>query len=164
MNKKIRQFCLPEITGKYIVRLLFVAGLAYVIFGFILLPFRIRGHSMEPTYKNGSFNFCLRPVYTFKEPGQHDVVCIKLAGESVVLLKRIIALPGDTVEFKNGELFVNEKKIVEEYITKTSNWNLSKRLVKKGNVYVVGDNRAVPIDAHKFGQTPVKRIIGNPLW
>lgn len=164
MSSILKQFCLPEITWKYVVRLMFVAVLAYVLFDFILLPFRIQGHSMDPTYKNGEFNFCFRPRYTFSMPGRYDVVCVKLAGETIVLLKRIVALEGEVVEIRNGKFFVNKKKIDEAYVHHPSNWNLPPRVVKKNNVYVVGDNRNVPINVHKFGQTPVKRVIGTPLW
>ncbi len=164
MSSKLKQFCLPEITGKYIVRLMFVGVLAYVLFDFVLLPFRIQGHSMDPTYKNGEFNFCFRQRYTFSKPGRYEVVCVKLAGETIVLLKRIVALEGEVVEIRKGKFFVNEKKIEEAYVRYPSDWNLSPRIVKKNNVYVVGDNRNVPINVHKFGQTSVKRIIGIPLW
>lgn len=164
MKEKIRAFCLPDVTGKYLIRLLFVAVTAYVIFDFILLPFRIKGHSMEPTYKNGEFNFCLKPRYAFSEPRRYDVVCVKLAGEKVVLLKRIIALEGETVEIKKGEFYIDGRKIEEAYVKYPSDWNLGPRKVKKKHVYVVGDNRSVAMARHMFGQTPVERIIGTPLW
>jgi signal peptidase I len=119
---------------------------------------------MEPTYMNGGFNFCFKLRYMFSEPGRHDVVAIRLAGEKVILLKRVIALEGDVVEFRNGALLVNEKKVDEPYVHYPSDWNLSSRKVDRNHVYVVGDNRGVHIDVHQFGQTSIKRIIGMPLW
>ena len=76
----------------------------------------------------------------------------------------MVALEGDLVEFQNGPLFINEKKIDERYVRYPSDWNLSPRKVDKGHVYVVGDNRNVSIDVHQFGQTSIDRIIGVPLW
>ncbi len=119
---------------------------------------------MEPTYKNGDFNFCFRQRYLFSKPERYDVVGIRLAGEKVILLKRVVALEGEIIEIRNGEFFVDEKKIDEVYVRKPSDWNLSPRRVEKNNVYVVGDNRRVPIGVHRFGQTSVNRIIGTPLW
>jgi signal peptidase I len=119
---------------------------------------------MEPTYMNGGFNLCFRLRYAFSEPERHDIVAIRLAGERVILLKRVIALGGDVVEFRNGTLFVNDEEADETYVRYPSNWNLPPREVDKDHVYVVGDNRSVPIDVHVFGQTPVERIIGGPLW
>jgi signal peptidase I len=92
------------------------------------------------------------------------VVVIRLAGKKVMLLKRVVALEGDVVEFCEGKLFVNEKKLDETYVHYRSDWNLPPREVDKNHVYVVGDNRNVPIDMHRFGQTSIDRIIGAPLW
>ena len=113
---------------------------------------------------NGGFNFCFRLRYILSKPEIHDVVTIRLAGEKVILLKRVVAVEGDIVEFRNGALFVNEKKIDETYVRYPSGWNLSPRKVDKSHVYVVGDNRSVPIDVHQFGQTSIDRINGVPLW
>lgn len=119
---------------------------------------------MEPTYMNGDFNFCFRLRYIISKPDRYDVVAIRLAGKKVILLKRVVALEGEVVEIRNGTFFVNEKKIDETYISQPSDWNLSPRKVDKHHVYVVGDNRSVPIDVHQFGQTSIDRIIGVPLW
>jgi signal peptidase I len=164
LKSNLKQFFFPAITRRYLFRILLVALLAFTFFRFICVPFRIRGHSMEPTYKNGGFNFCFRLRYVFSEPERQDVVAIRLAGERVILLKRVVALEGDVVEFRNGTLYLNKKETDETYVRSPSNWNLPPREVDKGHVYVIGDNRSVPIDVHQFGQTPVRRIIGGPLW
>ena len=164
MKSNLKHFFFPSITRQYLFRILFVAVFALIFFSFICLPFRIKGHSMEPTYMNGDFNFCFKLRYVFSKPERHDVVAIRLAGEKVILLKRVVALEGDVVEIQKGALFVNEKKIDETYVHYPSDWNLSPRKVDKRNVYVVGDNRSVPIEVHHFGQTSIDRIIGVPLW
>ena len=115
MNKTIKRFILPKITKQYLFRLLLVAVLAYIFFSFLCLPFRIKGHSMNPTYQNGN-------------------------------------------------LFVNQTKVDEPYVRRPSDWNLALRRVDPGHVYVIGDNRSVPMHVHQFGQTPLNRIIGAPLW
>ncbi len=91
-------------------------------------------------------------------------MAIRLSGESVMLLKRVVALEGDVVEFRNGDLFVNKERVEEVYIRYPSDWNLPPRTVNEGHFYVVGDNRSVSIDIHRFGQTPADRVIGAPLW
>jgi len=119
---------------------------------------------MEPTYHNGSVNFCWRLRYVLSAPKRHDVVAIRFAGKKVVLLKRIVALAGEQVEFREGKLIVNQKRIDEPYVRYPCDWNLPPRHVEEGHVYVIGDNRSVPIEVHHFGQTSIKRIIGSPLW
>jgi len=81
-----------------------------------------------------------------------------------MLLKRVVALEGEQVEFIEGRLFVNGKEVAESYVRYPCHWNLPPRLVEKGSVYVVGDNRDMPIEHHYFGQTSAKRIEGTPLW
>jgi len=119
---------------------------------------------MAPTYMDGGFNFCFKLRYIFSRPERGDIVAIRLAGERVMLLKRVVAVEGDVVEFRNGDLFVNEDQIDEVYTRYPSDWNLAPRTVNKGHVYVVGDNRSVSIVIHRFGQTPVDRVVGVPLW
>lgn len=113
---------------------------------------------------DGEFNICFKLRYIFSGPKKKDIVAIRLAGNRVMLLKRVVALEDDTLEFKNGILYVNGQKVIENYLVYPSNWNLAPRKVDKGKVYVIGDNRNVPIHVHEFGQTSEKRIIGGPLW
>lgn len=163
VKKGVKHFILPPVTKKYLIRITCVVIVAIVIFKFIAIPMRIQGDSMAPTYSNGGVNFCWRPAYLFYKPKVGDVVMIRFAGTSVMLLKRIVALEGDQVAFINGKLQVNGKIVNEVYATDCT-WNLSPRTVGKGKVYVIGDNRSMDIDSHKFGQVSKKRIVGVPLW
>jgi signal peptidase I len=164
LKANLKHFFLPEITKPYIFRVLFITLFLFLFFKFVCLPFRIDGLSMEPTYRDGRVNFCFKLHYMFSDLKHQDIVLIRLAGEKVFLLKRVVALEGDTVEFQKGSLIVNGEKVIEDYVQFKSNWNLTLRTVKKGHVYVVGDNRSVPIKTHQFGQTSIKRITGVPLW
>jgi signal peptidase I len=146
------------------LRLSVLALLAYVLFGHICIPFWIRGDSMEPTYRNGALSFCWTLRYAFSSPGRHDVVLVRLAGRRVMLLKRVVAVAGEQVEFRKGSLLVDDRLIDEPYVAYPCDWNLPPRRVKPGRVYVVGDNRSRPIETHNLGQTPVGRIVGAPLW
>ncbi len=119
---------------------------------------------MRPTYTSGSMNLCFTPRYLFDAPARGDVVTIRMAGNRVMLLKRIVALEDDLVEFENGRLIVNGEKISEPYAAGPCDWGLPPRRVKSAHVYVVGDNRRVPMERHHFGQTPTSRIVGVPLW
>jgi len=163
-NKKIRQFFFPSLTPKFLIRASLVVLLAYLFFGYLCIPFRIKGYSMEPTYRNGGFNFCWRVRYLFSAPKKHEVVAVRFAGNKVMLLKRIVALENEQVEFREGKLFVEGKEIDEPYVRFPCSWNLSPRQVEKNCAYVIGDNRNMPIEDHHFGQTSIKRIIGVPLW
>lgn len=119
---------------------------------------------MEPTYQDGQFNFCWRLRYAFSQPKRGDVVVVRLAGRKIMLLKRVVALEGEEVEFCDGQLFVNGRQVEEPHVRYPCGWNLQPRRVEPGHVYLIGDNRSMPIEQHQFGQTPLNRIVGSPLW
>ena len=74
-----------------------------VVFGVVLLPVRLSGISMEPTYNDGEMNFANRLAYAAgRRPARGDVVAIRMAGMSVLYVKRIIGLPGERVEITMG--------------------------------------------------------------
>ena len=163
-NSRVRQFFFPSLTPKFLVRVGAIGLGAYLFFGHLCIPFRIQGISMEPTYGDGGFNFCWRLPILFSKPERFDVVAVRLAGMRVMLLKRVVALEGESIEFRDGKLLVDGKEREEPYVRFPSQWNLPPRQVEEGNVYVVGDNRNMPMETHHFGQTSIRRIIGVPLW
>ena len=164
LNQHIRNFLFPSVNRRFLFRAVLVAALAFILFKFILIPFRVSGRSMAPTYADGSINFCNTLSYAFSPPERFDIVAVRMAGRSVMLLKRVVGLAGETVAFKNGRLYINGEQTQETYVAGTYEWTLAPRRVKPEHVYVVGDNRRVPMAQHHFGQTPVNRIIGAPLW
>ena len=156
-------FFMPEMTRGFFIRLGVVAVLAVAVFRFLLIPCVISGASMEPTYKRVGFTFCWRGKYWFSKPQVGDVVIIRSSGK-IYYLKRIVAMPGDVVAFRRGLLYVNGKQAREPYVHFGSDWNLRPRKVKEGHYYVVGDNRSMPLEQHRFGQVAAKRVKGVPLW
>ena len=164
LRSAIRQFFFPSLTPKFLIRVLLVALSAYLFFGQVLTPLRIKGRSMEPTYHDGTINFLWKWRFAFSKPKRYDVVALRFAGNRVMLLKRVIAMEAETVEFRDGKLYVDGKEMEEPYVRFPCNWNLPPRLVEKDCVYVVGDNREMPIEDHHFGQASMRRILGVPLW
>jgi len=163
MPSFLRQFVFPTINRRFLVRLSAVCLISYLVFGFLLLPLRIQGRSMEPTYHDGSFAFCWRPMYFFSPPKRFDVVAVRFAGRHVMLLKRIVALPGETLEYQQGKLYINGQLVKEPHVRLTSQWNLSARTVKPGNVYIIGDNRSLSMQRHTIGQVRMERIVGGVI-
>jgi len=162
--QKVRQFFFPPLNKGFFVRIFVIAIGAYLFFSYVCLPLQIRGSSMEPTYGSRGINFCWQLRYLFSKPKRHDVVVVRFAGNKVMLLKRVVALEGERVEFRNGKLFVNGNPLEERYVRHPCHWNLSPRTVDDQCVYVIGDNRSMPIENHYFGQASMERIMGGPLW
>jgi signal peptidase I len=114
----------------------------YFIFKFIVLPVRIEGNSMYPTYHDWGINFVNRLSYRHTLPQRGDVVGIRMAGPSVMLMKRIVGLPGETVAFDNGHLIVNGAEIPEPYMKNHSYAPyMSPVTLGPNEYYVIGDNR-----------------------
>ena len=164
LNQKIRQFFFPPLTTKFLIRVSLVALSAYLFFTYVCIPLRVEGRSMEPTYPHGSFNFCCRFWYLLAKPKRHDVVAVRFAGNRVMLFKRVVAVEGEEVEFRDGKLFVDGKQMDEPYVRYSCDWNLPPRRVEKDHVYVVGDNRSMALENHVFGQAVIDRIVGAAVW
>ena len=163
-SSRWRRFLLPAFNRPFLIRLLVTAVIAWLFFGYICIPALINGDSMYPTYKNRAFLFCWRPRYWFASRIAATWSCYNRACK-VMLLKRIIALPGDTVAFQQGIFLLNgEEPNVPWARTSACDWELAPRTVQPGHVYVVGDNRAMPIDQHEFGEIAISRIAGAPVW
>lgn len=159
----INEFFLPRLTRGFFLRAGSVALGAFLLFGFVLRPCIIDGQSMLPNWPEKGFTFCFMWRYLLEPPRRGDVVIVRYS-KRIFYLKRVVGVPGDTVAFFRGRLFVNGRPAKEPYLKYISNWNLPPRKVEPGHIYVVGDNRSQHISDHKFGQVRLSRIIGAPLF
>jgi signal peptidase I len=124
-----------------------------VVFKFILLPVRVTGDSMFPTYRNGQIKFVNRIAYSRNDPQRGDVVAVlydELVGKEVLLLKRVIGLPGETFQVQNGEVLINGQKLAEPYANGKIPSNVKNRLgytdpipLGPKEYMVLGDNRNI---------------------
>ena len=146
------------------IRIAVVAAVTVLVCLFILRPMVISGGSMMPTYSSRGFTFAFLPYFKLYEPQRHQIVVLRHAGFNTFLLKRILAFPGETVEIRNGVLYVNGRALDEPYVKYDCNWNLSRREVPKGKIFVLGDNRSMPIQNHMGGMIDRDRLAGVPIW
>lgn len=130
---------------------------------YLVWPIRVQGPSMMPTYPENGINFLNRLAYRFHEPRRGDIVAIRLAGPSVMFMKRIVGLPGETVQFIGGRLFINGQLLDEPYVKFPCRWELEPRKLSPTEYFVVGDNRSMRIEDHTFGAAERVRILGKVL-
>jgi signal peptidase I len=148
-----------------LVRLVVLTVTSFVVSRWILLPVRIQGISMEPNYHDGRINFVNRLAYCFHPPRRGDVVFIRLAGPHVMLLKRIVGLPGERVAFRNGRVLVNGEFIAEPYVKKPrAPWGENEVTLEPQKYFYVGDNREMPEQLHTHGKVDEERIMGKVLF
>jgi signal peptidase I len=146
------------------VRILVLAGVAFVVFKWLLIPIRTDGPSMQPTYESNSFNIVNRMSYAFTTPGRGDVVAIRLAGPSLVIVKRVVGLPGERVAFVGGVVQINGVPLDEPYVRSRRPWDRAEVTLGAHEYFVVGDNRGMSQGNHKFGAVDEQRILGRVLF
>lgn len=146
------------------IRVAVLVSAAVVVFGVILLPVRLSGISMEPTYTDGALNFANRLAFAWRQPARGDVVAIRMAGPSVVYVKRIVGLPGERVEITMGTVVIDGVPLAEPTVVHKAPWNVPALTLGGDEYFVIGDNRAMTAENHDFGRAARERIVGKLLF
>ncbi len=147
-----------------LLRVIVLAVVCVVLFRYLIPPVYVQGISMEPTYRDRTLHFSNSLKYTRQEPRRGDVVVIQMAGRRVMFLKRILGLPGDTIEFRRGALIVNGETVDEPYIEYGGFWTMGPVLLGEAEYFVAGDNRSMDRDSHMHGIVDRSRIAGGVIF
>jgi signal peptidase I len=128
-------------------------------------PFAIPSASMEPTLRRGDQILVDKLAYRRTAPRRGDLALFTAGGTRTVLLKRIVALPGDRVAIEDGVLAVNGRLRRERYVdySRVDSVYFGPVVVPEGRVFVLGDNRGDSRDSRDFGAVPEQRLIGRVL-
>lgn len=137
---------------------------------FIAQPFIVRGNSMEPNFSDGDYLIINEIGYRFQKPKRGDVIVFRYPGDlSQYYIKRIIGLPGEKIEIKNGKVKIYNAKnpfgveLKEPYLTVAlTPGNVEVSLSEK-EYFVLGDNRFASSDSRVWGALPEEDIIGK-VW
>ena len=145
--------------------------IAFVIMTFIK-PTIVKESSMQPTLYENNYIFLSKQAYRFSEPKSGDIVVFHtnlttLDGQEKLLIKRIIALPGEVITIEDGNVYVNDVMLDEPYIFggETSGY-IENFEIPEGKVFVMGDHREVSIDSRseRVGCVPIDKIIGKAVF
>ena len=124
---------------------------------FVISPIKVNGVSMADTLHDGDIMILNIIGYRFQDIKRFDIVVVNEGSE--LIIKRVIGLPGEEVEYKDNQLYINGKKMKENYgsdITKDF-----KTKVDKNSYFVLGDNRTNSMDSRVFGAFQKKDILGK---
>jgi signal peptidase I len=162
MNENKNNF-LYEVLKFSIITLLIVLPFRM----YIAKPFIVNGASMSPTFETGDYLIVDEITYKINEPERGEVVVFKYPLDpSRFFIKRIVGLPNETIEIKNGAVFIKNKnnpdgfQLEEEYILNKSYKNTVYSL-SDGQYFVMGDNRSNSSDSRTWGSLDKNFIIGR---
>lgn len=156
-----------------ILQLLILLVLAVLIFFGVHTTIESRvveGSSMQSTLFQGERLVVVKAAYWFGEPQRGDVVIFKYPDQGEpqkTLVKRVIGLPGEQIEIKDGMVYINGSPLEEPYVKDLVNTSClgsyCKLEIPAGQYFVMGDNRTYSSDSRYFGTVPRKDIIGR-VW
>ena len=157
MKEKVIDFI--KVISVYVIIILIIILLKM----YVISPIRVNGTSMDPTLENGDIMILNKIGYRITKIKRFDIVVIKYKDE--LLIKRVIGLPGEKIKYVNNTLYVNGKKLDEEF-DKTYTYNFSLKEIGSTTVpddsyFVLGDNREVSKDSRSIGFIDREDIIGK---
>ncbi len=135
---------------------------------YIAQPFIVNGLSMYPTFNNGDYLIIDELSFNFlRDPRRGEVIVFRPPVDgSRFFIKRVIGLPGETVEVKDDKVFINGKILSEPYLVQVTKIDVARQLTD-GEYFVMGDNRNSSSDSRIWGALPEDNIVGRAflrLW
>jgi len=139
-----------------------------LVWVFLVQAFRVQGSSMIPNFRDGEMILTDKISYRFTQPKRGQVIIFQSPIGEKDLIKRVTGLPGETLTLKNGEIFINGKKLEEKYLpadVKTFPGQFIKEdqpiTIGSNQFIVFGDNRPHSQDSREWGTVDKKQIVGR---
>ncbi|NPV52159.1 MAG: signal peptidase I [Firmicutes bacterium] len=149
---------------EYLQAFVIAVVLAAFIITFIAQSFVVQGSSMEPTLHNGERLLVNKFIYRFREPARGEIVVFRYPFDPRrKFIKRVIGVPGDRMEIRDGSVFLNGSKLDEPYTLDLTYGTYGPEVVPEGRVFVLGDNRNNSEDSRfaDVGFVPLSNVVGH---
>lgn len=164
MIKKIFGFLLETVQ-----QVVFALAIFMLIYFFFMQPHQVKGHSMDPNFDDGEYILTDKISYRFDRPKRGDVIIFAAPpARREDYIKRIIAVPGETIWVSDGKVFINGDVLQENYLptnTRTFGNNFlsegEKLTLNENEYFVLGDNRVHSSDSRFFGEITKSDIVGR---
>ncbi len=143
-----------------IVETALLTAIIFLVVNAVIGRFRIESVSMQPNLWEGEYVIVDKVSYSLTSPQRGDIIVFEKVGQAD-LIKRVIGLPGDTVEVRPGQVLVNGTPLAEPYIANPPNYTFGPVQVEPGRYFVLGDNRINSSDSHVWGTIPRETIVGR---
>lgn len=171
MNKKNNSSTWQDTASDWLVSIIVAVALAFCIRTFLFEPYMVEGSSMYPTLTNHERLIVDKLSFFIGKPEKGEIVVFRFPKDQTRdFIKRVIATGGDSVEMKDGKVFVNGQQLNETYIwhkdPKGENIsNVRKCIVPQGTIFVLGDNRNNSEDSRfaDVGMVPLNLVKGRAI-
>ena len=152
-------------TIKEIAQTLLISfGIFLFVYIFLIQPHRVKGESMFPTFGDGELLLTEKVSYRFSKPHKGDVIVFEApVGHNIDFIKRIVGLPGETVSIQDKSVFINGKRLDENYIHVETPGD-EVRTLRANEYFVMGDNRSSSSDSRVFGPITEDKIRGKVFF
>jgi signal peptidase I len=128
---------------------------------FLAQATQVLGQSMEPTLHSSQRVVIEKVSYLLHGPRRGDIVVINSSDQSEMLIKRVVGLPGESIEVKNGQVFINGQLLEETWTHRQGGGQFGPQTIPPLHVFVLGDNRGASNDSRNFGPVPIDDIVGQ---
>lgn len=136
--------------------------IALVINLFLAQATQVLGQSMEPNLHSSQRVVVEKVTYRFFHgPRRGDIVVIDLPGQTEMLIKRVVGLPGETIEMRSGKVYIEGEQIDETWTVNPGGSNYGPQTIPPLYVFVMGDNRGASNDSRSFGPVFIDHIVGH---
>jgi signal peptidase I len=150
----------PNLFRDFVETMLLIA-IAFLVVNALIGRFRIEQVSMQPNLHEGEYVIVDKVSYQLRQPARGEIIVLKRASEAD-LIKRVIGLPGETIQVTNGQVQINGQPITESYLKDARiNQDTAPLTIPADRVFVMGDNRNNSSDSRGFGPVPINDIVGR---
>jgi signal peptidase I len=154
----LREFLFGPRPHRTLARVLVWSILGFCFFHNLLVPIQIIGSSMNPTYQNGSLNLVNKWSYSTGAPHRGDVIAVRVDGE--LLLKRIVAVSGESIRIDGGRIMINNHSLQDQFSRRKIPWEMDPIQLGPNEYFVIGDNRAASL----FCKVKRDQILGKIIF
>lgn len=145
-----------------LIETMVLVAIAFLVVNALIGRFRIEQVSMLPNLHEGEYVIVDKVSYAFRQPERGEIVVLKNPNPGQPdLIKRIIGLPGETIEVRGGQVHVNGQPLTEPYLAQPMGIDTPATQVQAGQFFVMGDNRNNSEDSRRFGTRPAADIVGR---